>query len=319
MPVPDPRWDPEMLAFQQRMDELAAKMPPVTLSMPIDEARALTEALNLPLTAGGPVMAESADRWLPIRGRRMLCRFHRPARVSGPLPVMIYLHGGGWVWNSIDTHDRLMREYAQRAGCVVIGPDYALSPEARFPVALEEAAALARWVRREGASWGLDPQRVALGGDSAGANLAAGAALLLRETDPELKLRGLLLNYGVFDSRLDTPSYEEFAEGYFLTREKMRFYWHCYAPGSADRVSPFAAPLRADLRGMPPTLLHVAELDPLASENVAMAERLRDAGVPVEFELFRGTAHGFLRALNHVSAARRAVELAGDWLSRILV
>jgi acetyl esterase len=312
MPAPDPRWDPEMLAFSAMMEEEGAKHPPITLALPLDSARATTEALNLPLCAGGASMAESSDRWLPIRGRRLQCRLHRPA--AGKLPVLIYIHGGGWVWNSIDTHDRLMRDYASGGGCAVLGPDYALSPEAPFPQALEECAAVVRWVAREGAAWGLDPTRILLGGDSAGANLAMGVALLLRETDPALKLQGLLLNYGVFDADLDSPSYREFADGYFLTREKMRFYWECYAPRPADRLNPLAAPLRADLKGLPPVLLHVAELDPLAAENHAMAARLREAGVPVRFELFPGTAHGFLRALNHVAEARRAVTLAGAWL-----
>lgn len=316
MPATDPRWDPEMLAFQQMMEQRAAALPPVALTPPLDAARAQTEALNTPLTEGGPVMAESADRWLPIRGRRLLCRLHRPT--AGPLPVLVYIHGGGWVWNSIDTHDRLMREYAAGAGCAVVGPDYALSPEAPFPQALEECAAVIRWIAKEGAAWGLDPTRIVIGGDSAGANLALGAALLLRQTDPAMRLRGLLLNYGVFDADLNTPSYNEFADGYFLTREKMRFYWGCYAPREGDRLNPLAAPLRADLSGLPPVLLHIAELDVLASENLAMGEKLRAAGVAVEQEVFPGTAHGFLRALNHVAAARRAVAQGGVWLNRVL-
>jgi acetyl esterase len=316
MPAPDRRWDPEMLAFSTMMEEEGAKHPPATLTLPLDASRAVTEALNLPLTKGGPAMAESADRWLPVRGRRLLCRFHRPA--AGPLPVLVYIHGGGWVWNSIDTHDRLMREYAGGSGCAVIGPDYALSPEAPFPQALEECAAVVRWVAREGAAWGLDPARIVVGGDSAGGNLAAAVALLLRETDPDLRLRGLLLNYGVFDADLATPSYQEFADGYFLTREKMRFYWECYCPRPADRLNPLAAPLKGDLRGLPPVLLHIAELDVLAAENRAMAARLSEAGVEVQSRLFPGTAHGFLRAVNHVGAAREAVAEAGAWLKRVL-
>ncbi len=317
-PADKSRWDPEMVAFQAMMEERGKQFPPLRFTPPLDESRAVTEALNLPLSEGGPRMAESADRWLPIRGRRLLCRVHRPTTDAGPLPVLVYVHGGGWVWNSIDTHDRLMREYAATAGCAVVGPDYALSPEAVFPQALEECAAVVRWVAAHGAEWGLDPKRIAIGGDSAGGNLAAGTALLLRETDPALALRGLLINYGVLDSRLDTDSYREFAEGYFLTREKMGFYWECYAPRPADRVNPLAAPLRADLRGLPPTLVHIAELDVLASENLAMVEKLRAAGVPVESEVFKGTIHGFLRAVAHVGAARRAVDGAGAWLRRVL-
>ncbi len=312
----DPRLDPEMAEFNAMMERRVASLPPIRLTLPFDEPRALTEALNLPLAEGGPAMAESTERWLAVRGRRLLCRLHRPSggRVPPP-PVLVYLHGGGWVWNSIDTHDRLMREYAAAAGCAVLGPDYALSPEAVFPQALEECAGVLRWVAARGAEWGLDPSRIILGGDSAGGNLAAGVALMLRdrgETPPGL--RGLLLNYGVFDSRLDTPSYGEFAAGYGLTRERMAFYWSVYAPREADRAHPYAAPLRADLRGLPPCLLHVAELDVLASENRAMAERLRAAGVPVELALFPGTVHGFLRALGHVAKADEAVRQAAAWM-----
>ena len=316
MPAADPRWDPEMLAFSAMMEAEGAKHPPIALTLPLDAQRATTEALNLPLCAGGPAMAESTDHWLPIRGRRLQCRFHRPSK--GLLPVLVYLHGGGWVWNSIDTHDRLMREYAAGGGCAVIGPDYALSPEAAFPQALEECAAVVRWVARHGAAWGLDPARIVIGGDSAGANLAMGVALLLRETDPDIAPRGILLNYGVFDADLDTSSYREFADGYFLTREKMRFYWECYCPRPADRLNPLVAPLRADLKGLPPALLHIAELDVLAAENHAMDARLREAGVAVQSRLFPGTAHGFLRALNHVQAARDATAEAGEWLRRQL-
>jgi acetyl esterase len=155
-----------------------------------------------------------------------------------------------------------------------------------------------------------------LGGDSAGANLAAGVALLLRSGNP-VPLRGLLLNYGVFDSRLDTPSYREFTEGYGLALERMEFYWRSYASRGADRLNPLAAPLRADLSGLPPCLLQIAELDVLASENHAMAARLRGAGVAVETEMFPGTVHGFLRAEGHIGAARRAVVQAGEWLKRV--
>jgi acetyl esterase len=169
-------------------------------------------------------------------------------------------------------------------------------------------------IASHGAEWGLDPGRIVLGGDSAGANLATATALLLRETDPGLRLSGLLLNYGVFDHRLDTPTYAEFADGYFLTREKMRFYWECYCPRPADRLSPLASPIRADLRGLPPTLLHIAELDVLAAENLAMADRLRAAGVEVTTETFPGTAHGFLRALPQVAAARCAAAAGAAWL-----
>lgn len=305
-----------MAAFAEMMATRATAFPPARLERPLDASRAANDALNLTLANPEPRMAESADRWLPVRGRRLLCRLHRPT-TEGPLPVLIHLHGGGWVWNSIDTHDALARNLAAGSGLAVLAPDYALSPEAAFPQALEEVAAVTRWVASHGAEWGLDPARIVLGGDSAGANLALGAALLLRQSDPGLRLRGLLLEYGVFDDRMATPSYAAFAEGYGLTAERMRFYWDCYAPNPADRLSPFAAPLRADLRGLPPCLVQVAELDVLADENRAMARALREAGVAVEEEVFPGTLHGFLRAIDHVAAARRAAEAGAAWLARV--
>ena len=310
----DQRMDPDMADFNRMMEDRAAALPPIRLELPFDIPRALTEALNLPLCEGGPRLPVSGDRWLPLRGRRIQCRVHLPAG-AGPHPVLLYIHGGGWVWNSIDTHDRLMREYAAAAGCAVVGPDYALSPEAVFPQALEECEAVLRWIAAEGESWRLDPGRIVLGGDSAGANIAAGLALSLRDGGAPLPLRGLLLNYGVFDSRLDTPSYREFATGHGLTEERMRFYWNAYAPRPADRLNPLAAPLRADLAGLPPCLLHIAELDVLASENHAMAAKLRAAGVAVETRLFPGTVHGFLRAVGSVPAAQRAVAEGAAWLN----
>jgi acetyl esterase len=311
------RIDPEMAAFNAMMEDRAKTYPPIVLGRPFDEPRAINDALNLTLT-GGPAMAESQDLWLPVRGRRIACRLHKPVAAAGPLPVLVYLHGGGWVWNSIDTHDRTMREYAAASGCAVLGPDYALSPEAVFPQALEECVGVARALAARGDEWGLDPSRIVMGGDSAGANLALGAALMLREVAPEIALRGLLLGYGVYDSRFDTESYREFAEGYGLTLTKMRFYWDCYAPQAADRVNPFAAPLRADLRGLPPVHMTLTELDVLASENLAMAARLKEASVAVSVQTSPGTVHGFLRSAGYVRAADRAFAASGRWLRDLM-
>lgn len=314
----DRRMDPEMAKFSAMMAERMAHLPPIILpnpprSAPFDEPRRINDAPQVPLSEGGPIMAESRDIWLPIRGRRMQLRFHRPSNDPN-LPVLIYIHGGGWVWGSIDTHDRLMRSYAAASGCAVLGPDYALSPEAVFPQALEECAALLRHVATRGAELGLDGRRIILGGDSAGANIAAGLALLEAERPDPVKLTGLLLNYGVFDHDLTTSSYREFADGYGLTQAKMRFYWDAYCPDAVARVSPFASPLRGDLSVLPPTLLHIAELDVLCAENLAFAEKLRQASVGLEMQTFPGTVHGFLRALGQVGAADSAVEAAGAWL-----
>ena len=193
-------------------------------------------------------MAETADRWIAAHGRRIFCRVYRP-RVDRALPTMVYFHGGGWVWASVDTHDRLVREYCAAGEVAAVSVDYALSPEAKFPQALEECVAALRWIAAHGADWGLDTSRLLLGGDSAGGNLALATALLARDTGGPA-LRGILTTYPVCDSALDTPSYQEFGDGaYGLSKDRMAFYWSVYVPHAADRLHPLAAPLRADLRG----------------------------------------------------------------------
>ncbi len=317
----DPRMDADMAAYTTAIAERAKGLPSFTLPSdprkePFDEPRRINDLQSAPLSDGGPVMAQTREIWLPIRGRRLLCRLHRPT--EGLLPVLVYLHGGGWVWGSIDSHDRMAREYAAAAGCAVLLVDYSLSPEVMFPHALHECADVTRWVAAHGADLGLDGTRIAVGGDSAGANLAAGLGLLFRDTPGSPALRGLLLNYGVFDHRLDTPSYREFEDGYGLTLAKMDFYWRAYCPDPAARLNPLASPLRAELAGLPPCLLHWAGLDVLASESEAMAEKLAAAGVAVDQKLFPGVTHGFLRSCGAVAAADRSVALAGDWLRREL-
>lgn len=312
----DPRWDPEMRAAQADYEAEAGKYPPIRLEYPFEPHRAVNDALNLRLAHGGPEMAHSADRWVAARGRRILCRVHRP-RVDAPLPALVWFHGGGWVWSSIDTHDRLAREYAAAAGVAVVNVDYSLSPEAKFPTALEECAAVAVWVSAHGGEWGLDGTRLLLGGDSAGANLALASALLLRDRGGPA-LRGILAVYPVCDSDLSRPSYREFAEGFTLSAEKMRFYWDAYVPHAADKLHPLAAPLRARLAGLPPVLVQQAELDVLRAEGEALVAALREAGVAVEHEIFPGMIHGFMRHTGQVARAREAVAKAGRWLREMI-
>ena len=304
-------WDPEMLASHQAYTAMAARLPPMVLQPPLDGARATNDTLALALAGNGPAM-HTEDRWVAARGRRILCRLYRPA--PGTLPALIYFHGGGWVWSSIDTHDRLAREYALATGCAVVSVDYALSPEARFPQALEECAAVVRHLAANGPAWAIDPTRIALGGDSAGGNLALATNLFLRDTAGPA-LRAILALYPVCDADFTTPSYCRFgAGGYFLTEEKMRFYWNAYAPEPATRLNPLAAPLRADLRGLPPTMVQLAGLDVLHDEGQALAAKLRQAGVPTSLDVVPGVIHGFLRASGQVAKARTAIVTGSAWL-----
>jgi acetyl esterase len=306
----DDRWDPQMRATQEAAARAAAAYPPIRLEMPFQPQRDTNDALALLTAKGGPAMAETTDRWAFARGRRVLCRVHKPV-LKDDLAVLVYFHGGGWVWSSIDTHDRLAREYAASAGIAVVSVDYALSPEAIFPQALDECAGVVEWLARYGAEWGLDCTRMLVGGDSAGGNLALATALKLRDIGGPA-LRGILALYPVCDSDFTTPSYREFATGHVLTDEKMRFYWDAYARHAM--TDPLAAPLRAELAGLPPVLVQLAELDVLRSEGEVMASRLKAAGVPTELEIFRGVIHGFMRATETVATARNAVARASEWL-----
>ena len=214
----------------------------------------------------------------------------------------------------IEPRHRLAREYAVAGDMAVVSVDYSLSPEAKFPRALEECAAIIRHLAEHGTEWNVDGRRILLGGDSVGGNLALTVALLLRDTDGPL-LQGILACYPVCDSRLDTPSYQSFgAGGYGLTLEQMKFVWDHYVPHEIDRLHPLAAPLRADLRGLPPVLLVLPEMDVLRSEGDAMAARLAAAGVSVQTEVVEGMVHGFLRACGSVQTARDTLMLIGDWV-----
>jgi acetyl esterase len=261
-------------------------------------------------------MAYSEDRWLAVRGRRVLCRMHRP--VDAPtLPVLVWFHGGGWVFSSIDTHDRLVREYAEAGGVAAVSVDYALSPEAKFPQALLECADVVRALAQHADDWGIDPARIVVGGDSAGGNLALATALLLRDHGGP-QLAGILTPYPVTNADFDTPSYREFADGYGLTRAGMQAYWDAYTRDAADRLNPLAAPLRAHMAGLPPVLVQVAELDVLRDDGVALVERLQAAGVDATLDRCPGVLHGFMRLSSAVDAAQHAIDRGGRWLRRVV-
>lgn len=311
----DPRWDPEMRAARQAMDAAAAQFPPVQLAEPLDQHQAVNDALQMRWVRGGPAMEMTEDLWIFARGRRVLCRLYRP-KAAGVLPVLVWFHGGGWVWSSVDTHDRLVRELAAAGGVAALSVDYALSPEAKFPRAVLEATGVVRRLAVEAEAWGLDASRILLGGDSSGGNLALAGALALRDGGgPALK--GLLAVYPVTDPDFGQPSYRECAEGYGLTTSMMRAYWDTYLRDPADRADPLAASARAELAGLPATLIQLAELDVLRSDCERMATRLRAAGVDCTSNVYPGMAHGFMRLTETVSRAREAVADAGGWLRRV--
>ncbi len=245
-------------------------------------------------------------------------RIMRPQHAPAALPVIVHIHGAGWVFGSMQTHDRLMRELAVGAEAAVVFPEYRLSPEAKYPTAIEECYSVVKWVAEHGRELGMDPERLAVAGDSVGGNMTAAVTLLSRERgEPDIRLQ--LLFYPVTDAAFDTPSYHQFAEGYHLRRDAMMWFWDQYTTNPGERNEITASPLRASteqLRGLPPALVITAEADALRDEGEAYANKLREAGVRVTAVRFQETIHDFvmLNALANTAAARGAIALATAWL-----
>jgi acetyl esterase len=256
------------------------------------------------------------DRWVtvPADVGDVRVRIVRPEGAVGALPAILYMHGGGWVLGNADSHDRLVRELAVGTGAAVVFVEYDRSPEARYPVAIEQGYAAARWIVREGAAHGLDPDRMAVAGDSVGGNMTAALALMAGERG-DVRFVHQSMYYPVTDAAMDTESYEQFAEGYFLTAKAMAWFWDCYCPDLDRRDEAFASPLRASdeqLADLPPAFLIVDEADVLRDEGEAYAARMRAAGVAVTTVRYDGITHDFmmLNPLSETHATRAAVAQA---------
>jgi acetyl esterase len=316
---PDPL-DPQIREFVAQVSAGFAAFPAFDLGSPA-EARRIAELVRAPWRKGGPAMLATAERQVPVGRGTVRIRIYDPGP-AGLKPALVYLHGGGWTLFSIDTHDRVMREYAARASVVVIGVDYALSPEARFPIALEQTAGVVRWLALHGVEVGVDPDRIAVGGDSAGANLSIATALTLRDTGSPAErglIRALLLNYGAFDTRSSPEAARRFgAKGSMLEHEEMRRFWANYLRGPEDAENPRACPLRASFTGLPPAFLTIPECDLLTEQSLSVAAKLRDAGVPVRAEIYTGATHSFLEAVSIAAVAQRALADGAQWLHQTL-
>jgi acetyl esterase len=241
-------------------------------------------------------------------------RIVRPPDAEGTLPVILYMHGGGWVLGNADTHDRLVRELAVGTRAAVAFVEYDRSPEARYPVAIEQGYATARWILREGAANQLDPDRIAVAGDSVGGGMTAALALMASERG-DMRFVQQSMYYPVTDARMNTASFEQFAEGYFLTAKGMAWFWDAYLPEVDRRSERFASPLRASdehLANLPPAFVIVDEADVLRDEGEAYAARLRKAGVAVTTVRYDGITHDFmmLNPLSDTLATRGAVAQA---------
>ncbi|WP_327433782.1 alpha/beta hydrolase [Streptomyces sp. NBC_01236] len=265
------------------------------------------------------------EEWITVSGGptgSVRARIVKPAGATGTLPVILYIHGAGWVFGNAHTHDRLVRELAVGANAAVVFPEYDLSPEVRYPVAIEQNYAVARWVVEQGTSKDLDGSRLAVAGDSVGGNMSAALTLMAKERG-DVSLVQQVLFYPVTDANFDTGSYHQFATGYFLRRDGMQWFWDQYTTDEADRAQITASPLRAtteQLTGLPPALVITGEADVLRDEGEAYANKLREAGVPVTAVRFQGIIHDFvmLNALRETHAAEAAIRLATDILRTAL-
>ena len=299
----------------------ATDQRPFLFELPPEEGRKAVNEVQ-----SGDVPRPAVDEeWITVEGGptgSVRVRVIRPKGVAGVLPVLLYIHGAGWVFGNAHTHDRLVRELAVRAGAAVVFPEYDLSPEARYPVAIEQNYTVARWIVTDGAGKGLDPTRIAVAGDSVGGNMAAVLTLMAKEFG-DVPLVQQVLFYPVTDAGFDTGSYHQFAEGYFLRRDGMQWFWDQYTTDEAQRAEATASPLRASLeqlKGLPPALVITGEADVLRDEGEAYANKLRLAGVAVTAVRFQGIIHDFvmLDSLRDTHAAKAAMDLAGHTLRAAL-
>jgi len=259
----------------------------------VDEARAAYNAKRIGELGDAPSIARTDDVKLALATRTLRARRYLPEGCEAPGPVLVYLHGGGWVFGDLDTHDTICRRLAAGSGCAVLSLDYRLAPENPFPAALDDVIETIQWLGTHGPEFGLDPRRAAIGGDSAGGNLAAAASLALRYSDGPKPLFQLLL-YPALDFTMERPSHREFGQGYLLDSDFQRQCHELYL-GGADRRDWRISPLLAEhVTGVPPTFVLTASHDPLRDEAEAYAARLVAAGVPVTVYRVPGQVHAFM-------------------------
>jgi acetyl esterase len=277
--------------------------------LPVEEARAQFMRSRAQYLAAPEPVASAREISIPGPAGAIPARAYRPAGSSpgDALPAFVFFHGGGWVFGNLDSHDALCRSLCNAARCAVVAVDYRLAPEHRFPAAVDDTLASLQHVAQHGGSLGIDPSRLAAGGDSAGGNLVAVAALAFRDQGgPRLALQVLL--YPVTDLSLESPSYATLGQGYMLTLDRMRYFRNQYLNGPADVADWRASPLRAaDVSRLPPALIVTASHDPLVDEAKAYGERLAAAGVEVTYRRYPGVVHGFMTMAGAVDTGRRAI------------
>jgi acetyl esterase len=305
--------DPDARAL---MDLMAARGVPPTHTLAPEEARRLYRDRRGFTQPSAPTLAEVRDLRTDASHGNVPLRLYRAAPAVGAAPVLVYYHGGGWTIGDLDTHDVLCRQFAQQAGCTVVAVDYRLGPEHRFPAAVDDCLAATRWVQANAAALGVDAARLAIGGDSAGGNLAAVTAIALRDAGDALPRLQLLIYPGT-DMRAVAPSHTTNGQGYMLTADSIAYYRGHYMPERASwddwRASPLLHP---DLSRLPPAFVLTAGFDPLRDEGRQYADALSKAGVRTQFVCFERQIHGFITMGRVIEEANTAVSLCAQAVAR---
>jgi acetyl esterase len=296
--------DPELVAAGKLLQSRGLVAPDRTQA-PLSAVRAAVDRIGAFLGEGSVPLERERDLALPGPHGQVPCRLYLPDDAERP-PLLVYAHGGGFMQGSLASWDAMLRELVRQSGVAALSVDYRLSPEHRFPVAFDELVAMIRLAAREGAGLGIDPTRLAVGGDSAGANLALAAALAVRDAG-ERALGFMLLIYGCFSTDTESPSWQRYGQGAGLSQTQMRWIWETYLERPDQQTDWRAAPILADLTGLPMAHLIVGSLDPLLDDSHRLAARLEGAGVRCDLTVYDGLNHGFIRYGRLITAARRAL------------
>jgi len=316
---PPPRpLDPEIKQF---IDDVIARGRQLSAGRELTwpQRREIAELTRAPWVRGGPTIAETRDVIAKTAAGPVRLRIYDPAPGHSK-PTFVFMHGGGWAMFSLDTHDRVMREFAHRAGMAVVGVDYALSPEARYPTALNQVVAVVHWLHEQGTTLNLDGTRIAIGGDSAGGNLSMGAVLRLRDAGHAGLVKGVLSIYGGSTPDCSPASRQRYGtDEDMLTSNEVDTFWDNYIGHLGDRRDPYATTALAPLHGLPPVFLVIAECDILAEQNLLMAGRLLEAGVQVQAKVYPGAPHSFIEAVAVSRLANEAVDDGVAFLRSVLL
>ena len=296
--------DPELLAAGALLQREGLIAPDRTTAS-LSEVRAAQDRIGAFLGQGSVPLRDERDLRLPGPHGQVTCRLYLPDAVARP-PLLLYAHGGGFMQGSLPSWDAMLRELVRQSGAAALSVDYKLAPEHRFPKAFEEMVAMTRLAALEGAGLGIDPSRLALGGDSAGANLALAAAMTVRDEGLSA-VRFMLLVYGVYSTETESPSWQRFGQGAGLSQTQMRWIWETYLGHPEQQRDWRAAPILGNLAGLPPAHLLVGGLDPLLDDNRRLAAALAAAGVANTLKVYDGINHGFIRYGRLIETSRRAL------------